>query len=189
MMDESRVMHSGDDLESAISGENPMLVSFVPKKATNDFVEVKRYGICAKICLCIFITALMSPLVICDLYFALTDSSCVNQTFDSLQINMKHYLFISGIIGASIIGIIDLLMLSLDHKFDKRSNKGDAGVMFSICCWIFKLFSISWLVLGCTIFWSFMDTTKCSKSTYSYLLARFIIYIVGVALTVLKNEK
>jgi hypothetical protein len=189
MMDESKVMHSSDDLESAIAGENPMLVSFVPKKESNDFVEVKRYGICAKICLCVFVTALMSPLAICDLYFALTDTSCINQAFHNLQINMQGYLFISGIIGVSIIGIIDLLILAIDYNFDKKSNKGDTGVILTIAGWIFKLFSISWLVLGCTIFWSFMDTKKCSKPTYSYLLARFIIYIVGVAITVFKNEK
>lgn len=187
MMDESRDMHSNVDLEAVVSGENPMLVSFVPKKATNDFVEVKNCGICAKFCLCTFITALLSPLVICDLYFALTDTSCVDQTFHRLQINMKDYLFITGIIGITIIGIIDLLILVFDYNFDKNSNKGDAGIILSICCWVFKIFSIAWLVLGCSIFWSFMDTTMCSKQTYSYLLARFIIYIVGVALTVLKN--
>jgi hypothetical protein len=187
MMDESREMHSSNDLESVIAGENPMLVSFVPKAKSNEFVKVKSYGIFAKIYLCIFITALMSPLVVCDLYFALTDSSCINQTFNSLQINMKDYLFVTGIIDAIIICIIDLLILLVEYNFDKKSNKDDTFAILSIGVWIFKLFSISWLVLGCTIFWYFMDTTKCSKPTYSYLLARFILYIVSTVLTVLKN--
>ena len=189
MMDESRVMHSDIDLEAVVAGENPMLVSFVPKKASNDFVEIKKPGLCSKICLCIIVTAILSPFIICDLYFAITDTSCVNQTFNNLQINMKDYLFINGIIGVSIIGIIDLLILCFDYKFDKNTKKGDTEPMLNIVGWILKLFSISWLVLGCTIFWDFMDTRACSKSTYSYLLARFIIYIVGVALSVLKNDK
>ena len=187
-------MHSESDLESVVAGENPMRVAFVTKQIKQikqkdiDFVEVKTNGLGLRICVCIFITSFLSPMIICDLYFALTDTSCVNQDFRNLQINMHDYLFVTAIIGSTFISIINLMVLFLDIDIDIDKNS-DTFIILNIGRWICKLFFISWLVLGCTIFWSLMDNSKCSKQVYSYLLARFIIYIVGSVLMVIRNDK
>ena len=190
MMQESNSLHCQADLESAINGENPMLTSFVHVKSDN--IQVKEpsiYGsFCIKSCLTLALTSLMSPFIICDMYFALTDTSCVHQSFDKLLVTMYSYLLVSA-----IFGIVVLTILILCVNFEKKESKEGCNEFCEMCCqllvWILKLFGLSWSILGFVIFWGYMDTDKCARPIYNYLLVKFIIIILSFFLEVTRNKK
>jgi hypothetical protein len=51
------------------------------------------------------------------------------------------------------------------------------------------MFSISWVIVGAVIFWSEIDNSTCSKSTYSYVMASIIIRLVGIFIGGCVNSK
>jgi len=180
MMQETNTLHSQADLESAIKGENPMLTSFVPIKS--DDVAVKEPSLCGKLlvkfCFALTFTALMSPFIICDMYFALTDTSCIHQSFDKLYITMYNYLYISSIFGIVVVCILTSAIMCLDIEKKDRNECGE--VCSQLFGWVLKLFGLAWSIVGFVIFWGYMDTSKCAKPVYNYLLAKFIILIVTI---------
>jgi hypothetical protein len=180
MMQETNALHSQADLESAIKGENPMLTRFVPIKS--DDVAVKEPSLCGKLfvksCFALVFTALMSPFIICDMYFALTDTSCIHQSFDKLYITMYNYLYISSIFGIVVVCILTSAIMCLDIEKKDRNECGE--VCSQLFGWVLKLFGLAWSIVGFVIFWGYMDTSKCAKPIYNYLLAKFIILIVTI---------
>jgi hypothetical protein len=193
MMQESNSLHCQSDLESAINGENPMLTSFVPVKSDN--IQVKEPSICGSFCLkscfALALTSLMSPFIICDMYFALTDTSCVHQSFDKLIVTMYSYLLVSAIFGIVTVSILSCSILCFN--FEKKESKDGCNEFCEMCCqlfvWILKLFGLSWSILGFVIFWGYMNTDKCARPVYNYLLVKFIIIIVTIFLEVTRNKK
>ena len=142
---------------------------------------------CVKCCAGSVITIILSPFVICDLYFATTDDSCSYQIFNNLAIDMHSYLLASGIIGVIFISTINFKMSAIkleDNPERLITNLKDYDDSKPVCLyfaeWICKAFHISWLLVGCALFWGYMDTSKCSKPIYNYLFARFIMMLVGI---------
>ena len=151
---------------------------------------------CSKCCAATFTTMILSPFVICDLYFAATDNSCSYQIIESkskISIDMHVYLLTSGIIGVISISLINCKIFTINVEDGKQKNSlitdDDCETNFCIqfVCWVFKLFTISWLIIGCVLFWGCMDLSKCSNPIFNYLFARFIILLVGSAIS-LKNN-
>lgn len=188
MLDEPNSLNSKVDLESSITGENPMLTSFVAVKSDN--IVVKDSSLCWKICVkssfALAFTALMSPFVICDLYFALTDTSCINQSFDKIDITMYSYLLISAIFGIVLVSILNCAIICSD--FEKKKSEG-IEVCYYLFGWGLRLFGISWSIVGFILFWGYMDTSKCAKPVYNYLLAKFIITIITIFFEVTRKRK
>lgn len=168
------------DLESIVNNENTV---FVEKKCISD-------KCCEKISLIIFFTSFLGVFAICDLYFAQKDNSCLNQTFDNLEMTMKTYLLISGAIGViliytinvSILCLFDFLELSINNKYnyDESNNEYEnkKTSIIRIIKFIYRRFSLAWLLIGCILFWKFLEVSKCSKPVYNYLLVRFILFII-----------
>ena len=142
---------------------------------------------CAKICIALSVTALLSPFAICDVYYATTDESCITQSQSShnLSIIMQSYLMASGIMTFICIGSFNFSLLVLDvnifYPNKKNSNEDEIQAGVNICAWIFRAFDLSWLILGCVLFWAYTDMAKCSQSVHDYLFARFIIGIISYA--------
>jgi len=190
MVQEPNSLSCQADLESSIKGENPMLTSFVPVESDN--IVVKEPSLCGKICVksCFVLafTALMSPFIICDWYFALTDSSCIHQSFDKLNITMYDYLYTSAIFGMVVVFMLDCTIMC--HNFNKKDpNLEKVEICSRIMGWGLKLFGLAWAVVGFVIFWGYMDTTKCAKPVYNYLLAKFIIMIITIFFECTKKNK
>ena len=150
--------------------------------------------ICGKCCAAFFMTSIMSPFIICDLYFAFTDNSCSDQQ-NKIDVTMRAYLFVSGIIGLIFITVVNfqICLLKLDDNKDKHKNMIERDESFGANClklfgYIYRMFHLAWLMVGCIMFWGYMDISKCSTAIYSYLLARFIIAIIATFITAKQEE-
>ena len=128
----------------------------------------------------IIILILCSPIIICDVYFAYTDDTCVNEYPANLELNLKHYLFISAL---STFININMYMLFIKYFVKTEYNKNlfwvlSVGVFISLLA----LFSLIWNILGAVIFWgSIYATNHCSKQVSTYI---FISLIIKFVLTV-----
>lgn len=145
---------------------------------------------CAKMCIATTLTLLLSPFAICDVYYASTDTSCVNQNCNDLAINMQSYLLASGIIIFIGIGITNFNIYCLDFKlFSPKKNTDETSVSLYLLNWVSRLFAISWIITGCVLFWAYMDTSKCNSSIKSYLFARFIIFLISSLMNMTVNNE
>ena len=128
----------------------------------------------AKCCISTTLAIIVYPFIICDMYYALTDNSCVNQPLDDLVITMQQYLFASSIIGIVAVSIANTCLIS----FNLFKCIEEGAVCWQIIRWISRIFQLSWLILGCVMLWGKMDLSKCSEPVHAYLFARFIIFII-----------
>jgi hypothetical protein len=125
----------------------------------------------------IIILLLCSPIIICDVYFAYTDETCVNEYPANLELNLKHYLFISAL---STFININMYMLFIKYFVKTEYNKHlfwvlSVGVFISLLA----LFSLIWNILGAVIFWgSIYATNHCSKQVSTYIFVSLIIKFV-----------
>jgi hypothetical protein len=125
----------------------------------------------------IIILLLCSPIIICDVYFAYTDETCVNEYPANLELNLKHYLFISAL---STFININMYMLFIKYFVKTEYNKNlfwvlSVGVFISLLA----LFSLIWNILGAVIFWgSIYATNHCSKQVSTYIFVSLIIKFV-----------
>ena len=134
---------------------------------------------CAKTCIAITITAIISPVAICDLYYAATDNTCTHQNTHGLTITVHSYLLASGIIATVIIVAtnIGILVMTPANSGFYTDQNGDAtiSIQSKICDFVGRTFNIAWLILGCVLFWAYTDISQCSDTVRDYLFARFII--------------
>ena len=151
---------------------------------------------CAKMCIAFISSALLSVFAICDVYYGSSDITCVSQSQEShhLNITLKSYLLASGIIMFSFIGLLNIGIFLFDvtpFEGTKRPIPNDDGVIVGavLCRWVLNGFGMSWLILGCVLFWAYTDVAACSQSVHDYLFARFIIGIVMTAGTVCSGAK
>jgi hypothetical protein len=157
----------------------------------DEFVSVitprgKESNLCYKLCAAIFLTVLLCPFIICDLYFALTDTSCIDQSLKQINLNMRTYLIVSASIGIVSIAFINITILICDYDNFEIDTK---NIFLRIIDYLYKLFTLSWLIVGCVMFWNLMDTSICTTSVYNYLFARFVLTIVSYALVLSTNEQ
>ena len=149
----------------------------------------------AKVCISLTFSLLLSPFAICDVYFATTDDSCVNQSqsIHNLNITLHSYLLASGIIVFSFIGILNFSIFICDLNMTKSNNHENNDQLFNIILnlsnIIVRIFGISWLILGCVLFWEFTFISDCSKPIHDYLFARFILFLIFSAVSIKLNNE
>lgn len=134
---------------------------------------------------------LLLPFGITSTYYAFTDNSCVNLHAGKLYVTLKDYLAVQGIMYLIVYGFV---LCSAIFSFEKISviETITENPLFIIFNLLIKMFSSSWLILGCVIFWGLMDNTKCDDPIYNYVYALLIIQIVFSILNgfnSLKNKK
>jgi hypothetical protein len=151
---------------------------------------------CAKMCIAFVSSAFLSIFAICDVYYGATDITCVSQSqaIHHLNITLKSYLLASGIIMFSFIGLLNVAIFLFDvspFEGNTRRDTNDSGVAVGaiICRWFLNGFGLSWLILGCVLFWAYTDIDTCDQSVHDYLFARFIIGIVMTAGSVCSRAK
>lgn len=188
------------DLESneqIINGEITINNLTNPNNSTNTIgCYCQCYFDCKNFCYrtYIFLILLMfiSPFIICELYYAYNDTSCIYQKIEQLHMNLHDFLMISGYMGISVSTIYGVIIYTQDNNTlnllykmfisnggintnnEKPINVYLAKLFYFVICF-FGMFGLSWLILGSLIFWKFMDTSKCSNSIYNYIYAELII--------------
>jgi len=146
----------------------------------------------AKCCVAITASLLLSPFAICDVYFATTDDSCVNQSQSgqNLDITLHSYLLASGIIVFSFIGILNFSIFFCDLDIIKSAKNNDDEADHFIINFtniVVRLFGLAWLILGCVLFWDYTIISDCSQPVHDYLFARFILFIISTVFTLKLN--
>ena len=139
-----------------------------------------------KICMTLFILVIMSPIIIADLYFGFTDSSCVNDQPKKLAISMKLYLLVSGFVGiGTMLGyIINICCLSPEKD----------GAVINLCCFtsiafVAGMFHIIWNILGAVVFWGTVyGNGNCDTNISTYLFVSLIIKFVANLIAIMQNK-
>jgi hypothetical protein len=142
---------------------------------------------CGKSFIAIMSTIFLSPFAICDVYFASTDETCVNQNCNDLAINMQSYLMASGIIMFVGIGLLNISIFCYDYDVSKKYDD-EITVGLYMFDWISRLFGLSWLITGCVLFWAYMDISVCAKPVKNYLFARFILALIFSVMSAKTNS-
>ena len=144
-----------------------------------------------KIASIIFIFIISIPFIICDLYFAYNDDSCV-EVYPKYIIfmNMKAYLLVSGYytIGLMCALICNLQFLSIENK---NSNVICMSIL-SVIINVSKVFLIIWNTIGAFIFWGTLyQVEKCNTIVYNYLFVSLIIklFVNFCNIITTKNKK
>jgi len=139
-----------------------------------------------KLLISLLVLAFGSPFVVCDLYYAHTDETCVHNPTKKLNLDMYQYLLISGYGGVCFLGFV-VFAIFISKRPDlgsKKSNDDDCVILFvQILKILTLLFSTAWVVVGGIIFWHEIDNSTCSKPVYNYLTASLVLKIVSVFFT------
>ena len=123
------------------------------------------------------------PFIILDLYVALTDASCVDQSITRMSITLKTWLFVAS--GTNLFTIIWIIanFIFLRYK-DLKTYPGLTGINKSI-----SIFSACWYIVGAVLFWGYMDFNSCSSMTKDYVFARLIIGLLFSSCSICSKKK
>jgi hypothetical protein len=141
-----------------------------------------------KIASIIFIFIISIPFIICDLYFAYNDDSCV-EVYPKYIIfmNMKAYLLVSGYytIGLMCALICNLQFLSIENK---NSNVICMSIL-SVIINVSKVFLIIWNTIGAFIFWGTLyHVEKCKTIVYNYFFVSLVIKLLAILFHIITNK-
>lgn len=140
---------------------------------------------CLKSLLIFLVLFVGLPLCFCDLYYAYTDDSCVSSHVDRINVNLKQYLQVSGLLTGCFMFIVILIILSFNEN-----SKRFLLVLGTILFIFIGIFNTAWNVIGGIIFWGYMDNSLCSDSVFNYVLASLIIkYVCSVTCSFSNNKK
>ena len=177
-MSDSLNTQCNNDLNNVEEGKIQDITVLVEKK---DFCSQL---LCFKLFITISFTTIMGPFIVCDIYFAMNDVSCVDQKTPEMDIVMRVYLLSSGLISLIMTGLIDIYILSSSNKLlnsEHDDNEDGLYCLLNMFKYTFQTFNFAWLITGCVLFWAYMDINSCAKPVYNYLMARFIIGIITTA--------
>jgi hypothetical protein len=142
-----------------------------------------------KIITMFFVIIIYLPIIICDIYYGYTDTSCVNEYPNELDVNMKMYLFISALVGISInfAYLYNITLITRKHTYDQNI----CVIIFpSIVIAIGSIFLVAWNTIGALIFWEMLyNTGICNRHTSTYLFITLILKIIGHTYLVFQMKK
>ena len=141
-----------------------------------------------KIASIIFIFIISIPFIICDLYFAYNDDSCV-EVYPKYIIfmNMKAYLLVSGYytIGLMCALICNLQFLSIENKISNVICMSILSVIINVS----KVFLIIWNTIGAFIFWGTLyHLEKCKTIVYNYFFVSLVIKLLAILFHIITNK-
>jgi len=146
------------------------ILKMQPSVEENRLIE-KKIIIC---CIWMITLILYLPIIICDVYYAYNDNTCVNEYPADININLKQYLIISALTTFIMINSYTLITnYSINDEYTQS-----VCFLFSTCVFmsLLGLFVLVWNILGAFIFWgSIYGKGYCSKHLTTYLFVSLII--------------
>ena len=159
-------------------------------KKSNSVEDDTRTGLVViKICTTLLMIVLMTPIVVCDLYFGFTDLSCSREQPDELAITVKLYLIVSGFVGLSVMTAIFIGIACFD--FDEN-YANDLFIMSCCSCGAIclELFNLVWNILGAVVFWEYIyGNGNCNKNFSTYVFVSLIIKFISILFGYQLNKK
>lgn len=182
------------DLEAqeTISTVEPIQKLQVPlkgilKKPVPDNISDDTKLVVVKICTTFCLLIMMVPIIVTDLYFGFTDSTCVSKEPNNFSISMKLYLIVSGFVGmtALLTGITSVCCLNSNEE----SNI--INLLSTMCIsYLLIIFNIIWNIFGAIVFWgTIYPENICNKNTSTYIFVSLIIKFVGIFVSYLQFKK
>ena len=153
-------------------------------KKSNRVEDDTRTGLVViKICTTLLMIVLMTPIVVCDLYFGFSHDSCINEMPDGFNYTMKLYLLVSGFMGLSWLIFTIYTTCSL-------STNNQTSIICAGCIGLFVLiFNLIWNILGAVTFWgSVYKGGHCDSKTSTYIYVSLIIKFVGTLISLQQNS-
>ena len=155
-------------------------------KKSNSVEDDTRTGLVViKICTTLLMIVLMTPIVVCDLYFGFSHDSCINEMPDGFNYTMKLYLLVSGFMGLSWLLFMIYTTCSLSNNNDNTASIICAGCIGLIVL----IFNLIWNILGAVTFWgSIYKGGHCDSKTSTYIYVSLIIKFVGTLISLQQNS-
>jgi hypothetical protein len=119
---------------------------------------------------------LCSPIIICDIYFAVNDNTCVNNDVKNIDLTLKDYLMVSGIYNLFML-IFCIFSIIIKLKIDCIEG---IKILDNLNL---NIFNEIWNIVGAILFWGLMNTDECSRTTYNYVYATLIIKLISMICT------
>jgi len=168
------------DLEEANDDNTPQIAV---KYNTLNTVESDDKNVLRgmKLCISTILIIIYSPFIICDLYYAYTDNSCVHIPASKMSVNMYTYLLVSGYnsLCVCMIYVIGIICVTDKPEHTTCINNMIYCIVSTITC-MSAVFSVAWVIVGAVIWWNEIDNATCSRATYNYVMASIIIKIVAI---------
>jgi|LauGreDrversion4_2_1035121.scaffolds.fasta_scaffold238884_2 predicted secreted protein len=165
--------------QNAIENQNQQQPKSILKRTSADQDdEVSRKILVYSIWIVVLIICL--PIIVCDLYFAYNDETCLNDYPANIDLNLKQYLIVSAFTSLIIINIYMTLM----NYFTKDSyNDNMCLIIWSfVFIGLLGIFALIWNILGAVIFWGYIyGNGNCSRKVSTYLFVSLIIKFVFTA--------
>ena len=155
-------------------------------KKSNRVEDDTRTGIMViKMCTTLLMIVLTTPIIVCDLYFGVSDHSCINEMPDGFNYTMKLYLLVSGFMGLSWLLFMIYTTCSLSNNNDNTASIICAGCIGLIVL----IFNLIWNILGAVTFWgSIYKGGHCDSKTSTYIYVSLIIKLVGTLIALQQNS-
>jgi hypothetical protein len=191
-MNTTRTLESSStDVESQIHSEevreNVQRISSILKHSESSSLNDDLLACYIKMFIMFIISVFIIPFVVCNLYYAYSDKSCVNENAGKLDVNLFDYLVVDGIFGA-VVAIVWFLVICKSDFIGERELSVGNWFIVALITGIGTIFGIAWTITGAIIFWSLMDNDLCDKGIYNYVFAQLIIKLVGYGIGILKNK-
>lgn len=122
------------------------------------------------------VLSLVLPFIFCDLYYAYNSISCQHDE-TPMGISLSTWLKVSGFSAVGVISTLILIFISTALcECGLNTNVSLVPIQ-----WLYNLFSFSWLIIGCVLFWRYVDQSgNCGRDVSDYMWARLIIGLIGV---------
>jgi len=150
----------------------PELKGILRKPSQNNVEDTDNI---IKTFLSIFISIIALPFIVCDLYYAYNDTSCVQEYPNKFNINLKIYLLLSGYMLLSNITIIIFGLCMTSHRYNDFINVSVMiilGILMIIC----GLFNAIWNIIGAIVFWgNIYKNDNCDNNISTYIFVSLII--------------
>lgn len=162
--------------QNAIENQNQLRPKSILKRTSVDQDdEVSRKILIYSVWIIVLIICL--PIIVCDLYFAYNDETCLNDYPANIDLNLKQYLIVSAFTSLIIINIYMTLM----NYFTKDTYNDNMCLIISSFVFIglLGIFALIWNILGAVIFWGYIyGNGNCSKKVSTYLFVSLILKFV-----------
>ena len=156
-------------------------------KKSNDVDYETRTGLMViKLCTTLLMIVLMTPIIVCDLYFGFSHDSCINEMPDGFNYTMKLYLLVSGFMGLSWL----LFIICTTCSLSIRNDNNQTSIICAGCIGLIVLiFSLIWNILGAVTFWgSIYKGGHCDSETSTYIYVSLIIKLIGNLIALQQNS-
>ena len=176
------------DIEANIKPNiiEPQIVQIVKVRQTNsDDTKWCSANVGLYCCAGFVVLALVLPFIFCDLYYAYNSISCQhNET--PIGISLSTWLKVSGFSAVGVISTLILIFISISFC----ECGPNTHVPLVPLQWLYNLFSFAWLIIGCVLFWRYLDQSgECGKDVSDYMWARLIIGLIGVFVAYKSSER